>query len=200
MTLEVDTPNGGRRGSGVYQVSAQKRAALAPTGEAREWHVAGEAVAVDLPGGKCLFALLRTAAIHNDLAGMSMSTLDPAFRNDMIECAQRIANKEGIRSPATVPITEYPLLVTFEDVAVPASVEVIKPAEMSTSFGSGVRLTSIKVEVTDDALTTGLRQRLPWLKKGSPHVATGPRLIANPDPYDHSSVATLAFGDFLAEE
>lgn len=196
----MDTPNGVCRGSSVYQVSARKRAALAPTGEAREWYVSGEAVAVVLPDGKSLFALLRTAAIHSDLAGMSMSTLDPAFRNDMIESAQRIANKEGIRSPATVPITEYPVLVTFEDVAVPVSVEVIKPAKLFTRLGSGVRLASIKVEVTDDAVTTGLKQRLPWLTKGSPHLATGPRLIANPDPYDHSIVATLAFGDFLAEE
>ena len=60
MTVEVETPQGLKTDSSVYQVTAGYRPDLQPGGKAREWAARGEAVAVDLPGGKTLFALLKT--------------------------------------------------------------------------------------------------------------------------------------------
>lgn len=77
--IGVETPQGLRRGSSVYWIIARNKSALSPTGQASEWQVSGEAVAVDLPGGQTLLALLRTSAIHDDLAGLSMSAPDPSF-------------------------------------------------------------------------------------------------------------------------
>ena len=165
MTVEVETPHGLRTGSSVYQVVAGYRADLQPGGRAREWSARGEAVAVSIPGGKTLFALLKTTnLIRNDLAQISMAALDPAFKNDIPESARRIANGNVIVSPADVAMSDYPVLVTFGDTENPNSVSEVKANDLSSSFGPGVKLKRIVVEVTNDPVTTGIEKRLSWLR------------------------------------
>lgn len=164
MTAEVDTPQGLRTGSSVYEVEARSKAGLDPSGNVREKKLHGEAVAVDLPGGKTVFALLKTInPLRDDLALMSMAALDPAFRNDWVESAQRIAANDGIRSPAEVPPSDYPLLVTFRDIADPASVERVDPTNLVATFGAGYVLRKISVQTTKEPVTSGILQKLPWL-------------------------------------
>lgn len=165
MTVEAETPQGPKRGTAVYAVKAQNHTQLLPDMRGRSRDVRGEAVAVDLPGGRTFFALLKTMnqAGDDDLAYMSMATLDPAYKNDWVESARRISSGEGIRSPAEVAVDDYPLLVTFRDIADPASVEQVDPADLASSFGPGVRLKRITVEITDDPVTTGIEKRLGWL-------------------------------------
>lgn len=182
MTLEVDTSDGLRTGSSVYEVTAQNHAKLLPDMRGRSRDVRGEAVAVDLPSGQTLFALLKTMnrAGDDDLAAMSMATLDPAYKNDWVESAARIAAGDGIRSPAEVPPTDsydgydkghpiktqvsnYPMLVTFTDISDPSSVKLVDPADLAASFGPGVKLKRITVEITDDPVTSGIEKRLGWL-------------------------------------
>lgn len=162
MTVEVETPEGLRIGSSVYEVWAESNSKLLPEERSRDWGVNGEAVAVDLPGGRTLFALLKTLnGRREDLALMSMAALDPLFKNDVVESAQRIASGDGITSPAAVRATDYPLLVTFADPADPTSVQRVDPANLAASFGPGVTLKRITVEVTKDPVTTGIEKRLP---------------------------------------
>lgn len=72
---------------------------------------------MDLPNGQTLFALLKTNAKHGDLAGLSMTALDPAFQNDIVESAARIASGKGVKRQAEVAPEDYPMLVTFRDLA-----------------------------------------------------------------------------------
>lgn len=162
LTVEVETPEGLKSGSSVIEVWA---AFETPGSQRRMWRVRGEAVAVDLPGGQTLFALLKTNAHYEDMAGLSMMTLDPRFQYDVVESAERIARRDGIRSPAEVAPKDYPLLVRFRGVVDPASVRQVDPADLVTSFGPGMRLKRITVEVTDDAVTTGIEKRLVWLPR-----------------------------------
>ena len=157
LTVEIDTPDGVRSGYSVYEVTAQKHAKLLPEARARSRDVRGEAVAVDLPGGKTVFALLKTINGSGDdnLAYLSMATLDPAYQNDWIESAQRIISGVGTVSPAEVATENYPMLVMFKDINNPTSIERIEPAAI------GIR--RIVVEVTVAPLTTGINSRLPWL-------------------------------------
>lgn len=163
MTVEVETPQGLRTGSSVYEVSAENKVAITPGMVDRGWSVKGEAVAVDMPDGQTLFALLKTNAKHNDMVGLSMTALDPAFKNDIVESAARISSEDGIRSPAKVSPSDYPLLVTFRDIRDPKSIERVDPANLASSFGNGVVLKRITVEVTDEDVTTGIETRLGWL-------------------------------------
>ncbi|MEL7739057.1 hypothetical protein AAG614_11795 [Citromicrobium bathyomarinum] len=74
MTVQVETPGGVRTGSSVYEVSAENKVAITREMATRGWSVKGEAVAVDLPGGRALFAVRRTGAHFGDLMGLSMNT------------------------------------------------------------------------------------------------------------------------------
>ena len=67
MTVEVQTPQGLKTGSSVYEVSARKHVALTSEEAERSAGVRGEALVVDLPGGP-LFVLLKTpqGSAHDD--------------------------------------------------------------------------------------------------------------------------------------
>jgi hypothetical protein len=51
--------------------------------------------------------------------------------------------------------------VTFGDIKDPTSVARVDPDDLAASFGAGVKLKAITVEITDDAVTTGIEKRLP---------------------------------------
>src|SRR5687768_13830128 len=162
MTVEVETPEGLRTGSSVYEVEAFATSELITGGGSSDSTLRGEAVAVDLPGRRTLFALLKTVntAGHDDLAFMSMRAFDPAFDYNRVESARRIRSGDGIRSPAEVPRSDWPLLVTFGDVGNPQSVERVAPNNLAASFGPGVRLKRITLEVTDDPVSKDIEARL----------------------------------------
>ena len=165
MTVEVETPHGLKTGSSVYEVQAYKTTDLATGGGSSDSDLRGEALALDLPGGKTLFALLKTvnSSGHDDLAYMSMKSLDPAFTYNRGESAKRIASGDGIKSPAEVAPSDYPMLVTFDDTNDPTSVAPLDPRNLAARFGAGFDVSSIFVAVTDEAVTTQLQKRLRWL-------------------------------------
>jgi len=192
LTVEVDTPDGMKSGFSVMEVSAWGYSA-AMNGQSRGMAWRGEAVAVDLPGGHTLFALLRAkdTSPHIDLAETAMAALDPAYRNDWVESAARIASGTRIRSFADLRPESYPMLVTFGDIADSTSVEEVEPDALEDVFGPGVRLRRITVQLTDDNVTSGIRDRLGWL-------SAYPEPSLNPDHglRDFSLPAKLHHGDF----
>ena len=166
MTVDVETPEGMRTGSSVYKVLAFKTSELITGGSSSDSTLTGEALAMDLPGGKTLFALLRMASgtgANDDLAIMSMRAMDPAMVNtEKDKSARRISSEDGIKSPAEVAPKDYPLLVTFGDIDDPGSVKRVDPANLAASFGARVRLKRVVVEKTDEDVTTGIRSRFIW--------------------------------------
>ncbi|RNJ61730.1 MAG: hypothetical protein EDM03_15295 [Porphyrobacter sp. IPPAS B-1204] len=166
MTVEVDTPQGLKTGSSVYAVTGFTTSDLMTGGTSSDTEFKGEAAMVDLGDGRVLFALLRMAngtSSDDHLAIMSMKAMDPAYANNKKDSAQRIAAGSAITSPAEVAPKDYPLLVTFGDMQDPTSVTRVDPANLAASFGPGVRLKRIMVEVTDDDVTMGIEERLGWL-------------------------------------
>jgi hypothetical protein len=173
----------------------------------------GEAVAIDLPGGRSLFALLRTSGPNpdTDLAMASMALLDPAYRNDWVESTKRLAKRQSVRPSAIIPpnqlqsyynqgeekqrvISNYPLLVTFQDVRDPTSVALVDPADLAATFGPGVSLRRITVALTDDPVSTGIEKRLSWLSRYRNLSFAGNRY-----PVDSSLTDTLMAGSFSTE-
>lgn len=76
MTVEVDTPDGLKTGSSVYEVTAEGRWSPLPETQSSFLGERGEAVAVEIAPGRTLFALLKTDARLGDMATLSMQTLD----------------------------------------------------------------------------------------------------------------------------
>lgn len=171
MTVEVETPEGLKTGWSVYEVEANNVVALTPGGVGRERKLRGQAVVVDIASGKALFALVE----NDSLAEMSMAALDPAYKNDWVESAKRIAAGTSIQSPALIMTWNHPMLVTFTDIDDPSSVQRVDPANLAASFGPNIRLKRITVEVTDDDVTTGIEKRLRWRKSIGKNQLSGDR-------------------------
>ena len=172
LTVEVETPEGLKTGSSVIEVKQRLvRPGSSPANMAVERRVRGEAVAVDLPGGRTLFALLRSDN-NVDWASYVMQTLAPHSESETF--AQQLDNMLLLEGEIVLPRTfppvghleersAYPMLVTFGNIDDPASVERVDPDDLAFTFGDGVSLKRITVQVTDDPVTTGIEQRLGWL-------------------------------------
>ena len=164
LTVEVETPEGLRSGYSVYEITANDRQKILPDEAARAWSTRGEAVAVDIAPGKTLFALLKTKAHHGDMASLSMQTLLPDWNYDVVGSAERIANRQGITSPAKVKPELYPIMVTFRDNNDPTSIEMVDPEKIEASFGVGANLKSITAEVTDEQVNLSIADKLSWFR------------------------------------
>lgn len=161
MTVEVETPQGLTSGSAVREIVYTKQAIKLPDMAAVTATQRGEAVVVDLPNRKVLFALLSTNGYE---------TLQAAFGDDSpatLDAARSDGRVVELRpKPNSIPgQSGYPLMVTFRDIADPASVERVDPANLAASFGPSVTLKRITVEITSDPVTTGIKKRLGWLSK-----------------------------------
>ena len=174
LTVEVETPEGLRRGSSVIQVRQRLgRSAVSPGNSSVSRRAYGEAVAVDLPGGRTLFALLRSEQ-EVDWAASVMQYAAPKFVGEDFE--EQLDNMLLIKGEVTLPrywppfagglrMTGYPMLVTFGDIADPTSVTRVDPDDLAVTFGEGVSLRRITVEITDDPVTTGIEERLGWINE-----------------------------------
>ena len=173
ITVEVDTSAGLRLGSSVVETEVRKGKSWGDA-SGTTFKLEGEAVAVDLPGGRTLFALLRGGTdTHGDAAAYQTELLYEALNAGAeasvpVEVAgltvmQARAAEKSAGVKLTLPEKRYPMLVAFADISDPKSVERVAPGILAATFGPRVRLKRITVEITDDPVTTGIEKRLGWL-------------------------------------
>ena len=159
MTVEVDTPQGLKSGFAVREISYSKNLIKLPDMAAVVATQRGEAVAVDLPGGQVLFALLSVNGYE---------TLQAAFGDDApetLDTAKADARVVELKpKPGRIPEQSgYPMLVRFKDMRDPTSVELVSPDDLVASFGAGVSLRRITVQMVGEPVTVGIKKRLSWL-------------------------------------
>jgi len=183
LTLAVDTPDGGKRGSSVvevefYDVSFPER------GTMHKLH--GEALYLDLgPGKRPLIALLtrqirvepmRRGEYEYQYAERQRWTREvgpsliwlyrlydlPTSEDDALARALRISRMRGARE--IVP-TDLPDLVTFADVNDPKTVIEVDPNDLQATLGPGVSWSKVTLESTDEPVTKGIELKLPWLPR-----------------------------------
>lgn len=170
LTVEVDTPEGAKSGSSVIEVETELGGEDSIPSPGRVTHrVRGEAVAVDLGERGVLFALLRS---DNDIdwASRVMFLLAPGYAGEdafqlrygamMRDRRLKTLPRKWPRMGHLDPRSAYPMLVTFGDVSDPSSVEEVDPDDLAATFGDGVSLKRITVQMTNDAVTSGIDKRL----------------------------------------
>jgi hypothetical protein len=169
LAIEVQTPAGVRSAYSV--IGVQFYGAMRGFGALSGGSVKarGQAVALDLPNGKTLFVLLSSAT-NNDWAGYAHRLQYPKKPNDFASASEYsnalVSDKSvfpvrrWIEMPDGSKRDDYPLLVTFKDINEPTSVKLVNPDDLAASFGAGYELNSLTVQVTDDAVTTGIEK---WL-------------------------------------
>lgn len=170
LTVEVDTPQGLRTGSSVIEVTAGE---IGTTLGGANSEARGEAVAVDLPGGQTLFALMKGDADTYNFPAQVMYLVTPFERGDkpegfgpLLEAvrANRKVNVVPRMRPAFFPQTDppisaYPMLVRFRDIRDPKTLERVDPDNLAAAFGPGAKLRRITVQVTDDPVTDNMKNR-----------------------------------------
>jgi hypothetical protein len=156
VIVEVETPDGLVAGSSVQRVKFSRAKFNVPDGPSYSFKATGEAVAVEVGPGRFLFALLTGERHFGDAGKLAplafVGLASPGFASP--EAVKRVASLP-VGSRAPLPRTAYPLLVTFADIDDPKTVRRVDPDDLAASFGPGVALQSITLEITDEKVTEG---------------------------------------------
>jgi hypothetical protein len=184
LTIEVDTQEGVRSGSSVIEVSTRPSSSTLFYASASP-KAKGEAVYVDLGHGRNLVALMAfgpDARAQHSMAGLAFEVLGLSSSNpDDLKRISKLTGRADLRGDL------IPTLVTFKDARDPRSVQVVSPPDLS-AIGPGIRLKGAWIEMTQDVVTTGIDQRLPWLadmeRRGLGSTITGrPGILTINVPY-----------------
>lgn len=212
LTVEVDTPEGPKSGSSVIAVRAVKNPDwLTPEGRGYRYSFEAEAVAVDLPGGRTLFALVQSDSGAGDASEYPWfafgdrlaSTQDPLEQMQMMrgwqgQTAAMTGKQEAGKAGQPKPAPRLPLLVTFKDIADPKSVERVEPDALDKAFGPKVKLKAITVTVTDEPVTIGIEKRFSWWRKHRDTYFDGSSTVSA-DMTNSSLAAHMSSGSFSTE-
>ncbi|CAN7559656.1 hypothetical protein LJR220_005067 [Bradyrhizobium sp. LjRoot220] len=188
LTVEVETPDGRKSASGVVAVHPDRS-------YSRGGHTktAGDAVYVELGGGKNLVALLAHTDKNLELDGMSYVALRAYIA--AAGGGKRVSFNEMNRQTGVVPVTgaQIPVLVTFADPANPATARNVPPDDAAATLGKGYRLHGISAEAVPNGfwpldfggtlgepVTRGIQAKLPWLNGADNAAATALRAAALP--------------------
>ncbi len=185
LTIEVETPAGIKSASGVMSVHPDR-------GYSRKGHTTtkGDAILVDLGGGKNLVALMAHLDKSIDLDGINYVALR-AYR-----AAGRNVSFDGMsRMTGAVPVTGalIPVLVTFADLRDPATARTVQPDDLEAAFGKGFNLHAVYAEVVPNGfwpldfggplgepVTRGIEAKLPWWNGTDGPAATALRAAGLP--------------------
>lgn len=159
MTVSVDTPEGIKTGSAVREVTVTIRPV--PMDKRRPWRssisVKGEAVIVDLGQRGLLFSLLDGDDAHYII----FKTFPYSKGGTTPEGAAYYAQLKA--GPSV--IKQIPTMVTFKDIRDPKSVMAVDRTNLAATFGAGITLKDVTIEMTDEDVTWGIEKYLGWLKQ-----------------------------------
>ncbi len=186
LTIEVQTPEGLKTGSGVIEESTGTTSQW-PNPGVREWiSVKGDAIYVDLGRHGGLVALLSFGHTGGE-----------QYQFDLLPI--RAIGAENNSTPATWKKIQHtigaielhrdnmPTMITFRDPQDPSSAQVVVPDKLPEVFGPGVQLKRAWIEITKDLVTRQIDEALPWWKlPGRPAISVRVALLHNED--DGSSI------------
>ena len=173
LKVQVETPEGLKTGSSVIEVKTAISSGI-PTPGAIQTRFRGEAVRVDLGQRGTLFALMQSNE-RRDWAGHIMFLLAPSgvtangdrflgrYRN-MLDKRQEIELPQSYSASKYKQVsTGIPTLVTFLDPSDPKTVQLVNPEDLAATFGAGVTLRAVTVQMTDDPVTDEIEEHLEWM-------------------------------------
>ena len=157
MTVEVETPQGTRRGSSVYEIKAVKNGTkLLAEERAGATATFGEAVVIDLPNDTPLFVLMDVPSGKDSLQAVVTHALTPAVPQGGIDnfiAAVRNVERLPLGHSVALPSDDWPKMVRFRDLNDPKTVELVD------AVAFGVR--RVLIELTSDRPTKRIRQIFP---------------------------------------
>jgi hypothetical protein len=153
-TVEVDTGKEIRSGSSVIEVVVNREPRLLPEMGGIQSRAIGQAVFLDLPDGKNLVALLASCA-HAEYPEYPTVIVERLFRVPFESLPSLTGRRE-------LSANQMPTLVTVDNPSDGKTAHVINPNALEDLLG--VRLRSIVLEMTTDAVTPiNIDAKLPFL-------------------------------------
>lgn len=156
ITVTVDTPEGVKTGSAVREAVRHTESSVLPEQGGTFYSVSkGEAVVIDLGTRGILFSLI----------------------DEDREAKKAFSMWQEKKPSSILTIAEYPRFVTFQDLSNPNTVtnvldlswdsknatQYLKEDDTETIFGSGVKIQTVVISVTDAPISWGIEAWLPWL-------------------------------------
>lgn len=179
MTVHVATPGGDRAYSSVRGIHSEYVSSImSSSGRTIKDSLEGEAVIMDLPNGRAVYALLSrldnpeyATYVNGPALGPHIPHVksDTNFLDEIVSRRGKMLTLKGAYDlPRTVtynpshredykPDQTWPMFVAFDDLSRPASVHEVTPESL------GVR--AITIAVTDDPVSKTIAAKLPWLSK-----------------------------------
>lgn len=178
LTLTLDTPDGVKTASNVVEIDAFD-VIIPARGIGHK--TTGQALYVDLgTGRRPLIALLTRIRRAADpwptfrgwgedgpgeaLADKCLGAKKPGDWLDEVEAMRKCGR------PVAITPADLPELVTFADTNDPKSVMSVDPDNLSATLGPGVSWRSMTLEATDEPLSKGIDEHLPWVRAYDPNI------------------------------
>jgi len=120
------------------------------------YDLTGEAAVVEVLPGRYLFALMGDS--EERFAAAAKDRVQGMTRGQWL--------REIPLQTESVTLTGalIPILVTFDDITMPETVRLVDPADLAASFGPGVSLKTVTLEITDEPVAEGrVEAILGWL-------------------------------------
>jgi hypothetical protein len=169
LTVEIDTPQGVKSAAGVMAIHKDR---ISIGGMGGGVGVKGDAIFVDLGGGRNVIALLVHGKDGLEFDGMSHLAL-----NAFASAGEKVPFKEVKHLSGKVAVTGalIPTLITFTDLADPLSARELDPADIGAVLGDGYRLHGVTLEMVPvgfwpfdfggtlgEPVTRGIQAKFPW--------------------------------------
>jgi len=173
LTLEVETPEGTKTGSGVIEHAARWNDGITRglgAGPGLAVATRGEAIIADLGARGLLLCLLtrdEARAGSSDDGVLLLTQIFPFEKwggaiDDYSAYLGRLAWSKPV---ADAPLESLPMLARLPDPRDPATAERVDPTNLAATFGSGVRLVRVTAQITDDPLAPPtIEDKLPWIR------------------------------------
>mgnify|MGYP001568623951 CR=1 FL=1 len=177
VRVTVDAVTYGRQysGSSVWQINAVRNVRITSEEHAGGAGLIGEAVVLDLPSGPVLVLMRPVDASSTLLPVRITKALDPEVvptdAGSFVSSVSKLGGWFG-EAKAELPRVDWPLMVRFDNIDDPRSVEKVDP--------EAIDIKRILLETTSDDVTTGIEKKLRWLSNGGLTLDAEGRPTTNP--------------------
>jgi hypothetical protein len=176
LQVEIETPDGVKSSANVYSVTPNRSYGGSNTGESAGPKTRGDALFVDLGGGRNVVALLAVGAAPTDLDATNYTAMR-AFLAAGRKVQFRDMKKKTAMTPVAVPDENAPVLVSFKDAGDPKSARRLTADNAQDLLGAGYKLRAVMVSTTangfwpmdfggalGEPVSHGIEDKLPWLR------------------------------------